>query len=140
MATGIMRAIPLARQRGETKSLRIPMIFIVALGVAGLVSLLYLAQTSTVATVGYDIKRLEDQRARWQMKNAQSRVKIAELQSIDRIERDAKSRLNMAPPTKIIFVPVELSAKTTVGSEAASSQARAEADAGAKRTPKESSR
>lgn len=95
------------RHRAEVKSFGLHAVFAVALVVVGLVSLLYLAQTSVVAGTGYDVKGLENQKAQWQIKNEQLRMKIAQLRALERVETEAASRLKMGPPTKVIFVPVE---------------------------------
>lgn len=107
MASSVMRSIPQTRRRTEVRSLSVPAGFTIALVAIALISLLYLAQTSAVATTGYDIKRLEDQKTQWEMKNEQLRMKIAQLRSLQRVEAEAGSRLKMGPPEKVIFVPVE---------------------------------
>jgi cell division protein FtsL len=87
-----------------------PAVFVIALLAIGLISMLYLSQASAVATAGYDIKRLEDQKAQWQIKNAQLSMRIAQLRSLERIDTEARSRLKMGPPTKVLYLPVDLQA------------------------------
>lgn len=72
----------------------------------GLLSLLYLGQASLVATQGYDIQSLESLRARWEAKNQQLRYRSAELRSVERIEKEARERLKMGPPSKVAFLRV----------------------------------
>ena len=70
---------------------------------AALVSTLYLMQTSNVAIVGYDLRKLERQRLELGIKNEQVRMKIDRLRSLPVIERRA-SELGMSLPTSVIFV------------------------------------
>ncbi|MBI4320468.1 MAG: hypothetical protein HY675_18420 [Chloroflexi bacterium] len=111
MATGILQSIPWAGRRAQGRALNLSILFVVALLLVAVFSLLYLTQASWVATTGYEIKRLEDQKNQWGIKNAQLRLKLAELQSLDRIEREGRGRLKMDVPAKVIFVPVEEPAK-----------------------------
>jgi len=108
LSLGLMRAIPLGRKRIETRSLNLTILFASALLLVTFLSLLYLSQASTVATTGYDVKRLEEEKAQWEIRNEQLRFKVAELKSLDRIEREAGSRLKMAPPSKLMFLSVDL--------------------------------
>lgn len=71
---------------------------------ATVVSLLYLSQTSDVATTGYDIADLEAQKRELQMRNEQLRLQIAQLQSLDRVEHEAATRLQMGPPRHVVYV------------------------------------
>jgi len=74
---------------------------------AGLASLLYISQASGVATTGYDIQTLEAQRQQWLARNEQARARIAALESLDRVEVEARMRLQMSAPKGILFVAVE---------------------------------
>jgi cell division protein FtsL len=79
------------------------------LGVVGVfflatVSLLYLTQTSSVATLGYDIQNLENEQKTWQSKNDQLRLQIAQLESLNRIEKDAAAKLGMGAPKQVVWV------------------------------------
>jgi hypothetical protein len=71
-----------------------------------LVALMYLLQTSGVATVGYDIQRLQVQRDDWQLRNEQLRLELAKRQSLTWIESEATSRLGMvrAEPTALTYL------------------------------------
>ena len=51
-----------------------------------LVSLMYLLQTSGVATTGYDIQHLQVERDDWQLRNEQLRLELAKRQSLTWIE------------------------------------------------------
>ncbi len=71
---------------------------------AALLSLFYLGQTSDIAASGYDIARLQEQKQTLEMQNEQLRLQVAQLQSLDRIDREASSRLHMGPPEREVFV------------------------------------
>lgn len=76
-----------------------------------MLSLVYLSQTSDIAASGYDIASLQAQREVLEMQNEQLRFQVAQLQSLDRIDREASSRLHMGPPEREIFIsapPVEV--------------------------------
>lgn len=92
-----------ARTTDARKSSGIAALGIVVLIMAAFVSTLYLAQTSNVAIVGYDLRKLERQRLELEIKNEQVRMKIDRLKSLPVIERRA-SELGMSLPTSVIFV------------------------------------
>lgn len=119
MSLGLARAFPLRRKRIEKRSLSISAVFGAGLLLAALLSLLYLNQASTVATTGYDIKRLEEEKVQLQIRNEQLRLKVGQLRSLERIEKEAAARLKMGPPEKLIFVTAELPSKARVDSNAA---------------------
>ncbi|HUE75668.1 MAG TPA: hypothetical protein VMP10_02480 [Chloroflexota bacterium] len=99
---------PVFHIRVATGDLARPAIsFLVLLAMA---SLIYLVQASGVATSGYDIQTLEIQRRQLEARNEQLRARIAGLESLDRIESEAKVRLQMQAPPRVIFVAIEQSA------------------------------
>jgi hypothetical protein len=71
-----------------------------------LVALMYLLQTSGVATVGYDIQRLQVQRDDWQLRNEQLGLELAKRRSLTWIEAEATGRLGMvrAEPTTLTYL------------------------------------
>jgi len=77
--------------------------------VAGcLVALMYLLQTSGVATNGYDIQRLQTERDDWQLRNEQLRLELAKRRSLTWIEAEAITRLGMVrpDPTALTYLKV----------------------------------
>jgi hypothetical protein len=60
-----------------------------------LVALVYLVQTSGVATTGYDIQRLQAERAEWRLRNEQLRLELAKRRSLTWVEAEATGRLGM---------------------------------------------
>lgn len=79
-------------------------IFLVVLVVVTGFSLLYLSQTSDLAATSYDVAALQDKKSVWEMRNEQLRLQIDELQSLDRVDQSASTRLNMGPPTHVVYV------------------------------------
>ncbi|MCS6801116.1 MAG: hypothetical protein RMM58_04785 [Chloroflexota bacterium] len=87
---------------------RLPGLLMMAAALVSIVSVLLLIQTSGVASVGYDIQRLEEIRDHWRQSNWQLEQEIASLKSLDRIEREARTTLKMQPAEKPIFVAVDV--------------------------------
>ena len=75
---------------------------------ACLVALVYLLQTSGVATTGYDIQRLQAERDDWQLRNEQLQLELDKRRSLTWIEAEATGRLGMvrAVPTALLYVKV----------------------------------
>ena len=71
---------------------------------AGLVALCYLLQTSGVATTGYDIQRLEQDKSEWELRNGQLRLELDKLQSLAWVESEAVGRLGMVRPDKYVYL------------------------------------
>src|SRR5215208_5944044 len=65
---------------------------------ASLVALVYLLQTSGIATTGYDIQRLQVERAEWQLRNEQLRLELSKRRSLTWVEAEAVGRLGMQRP------------------------------------------
>ncbi len=101
-------AIPMAKEKAHQlpRQSTLPTLLSVAGAVVSLVTLLLLVQTSGITTTGYDVRRLEQERDDWQQVNYQLEAEIARFQSLDRIEKEAKGRLQMAPATDYVFVTV----------------------------------
>jgi len=71
-----------------------------------LVALMYLLETSGVATAGYDIQRLQVERADWPLRNEQLRLELAKRQSLTWIDAEATTQLGMvhAAPTALVYL------------------------------------
>jgi hypothetical protein len=82
----------------------LPSVLVAAL----LVALVYLVQTSGVATTGYDIQHLQAERDDWQLRNEQLQLELAKRQSLTWIESEATGRMGMvrAEPTALSYVKV----------------------------------
>lgn len=100
----------------EWRDLRLPLLgrlwataWLPSVLVAGcLVALMYLLQTSGVATTGYDIQRLQTERDDWQLRNEQLRLELAKRRSLTWIEAEATTRLGMIrpEPTALTYLSV----------------------------------
>ena len=77
----------------------------------GLLMLLAMAvlliQTSIVATTGYRVEQLSNQKANQERLILEMSAAVAALRSLDRIEYEARTRLNMVTPTEYIYVSVD---------------------------------
>lgn len=87
---------------------------------ACLVGLIYLIVTSSVATAGYDIQRLESDRAEWLLRNQQLELELAKLGSLAWVEYQALTRLEMQRPEKVSFLVVAVPCDPERGEESAS--------------------
>jgi hypothetical protein len=67
---------------------------------------MYLLQTSSVTTTGYDIQRLQQERGDWQLRNEQLHLELAKRRSLTWIEAEASGRLGMvrAEPTALMYI------------------------------------
>jgi hypothetical protein len=66
-----------------------------ALLAACAVALMYLAQTSGVATTGYDIQRLQADRSAWTLRNEQLKLELTKMRSLAWVESEAVRRFGM---------------------------------------------
>jgi cell division protein FtsL len=81
-------------------ALWLPTILLAACAVA----LVYLAETSGIATTGYDIQRLQAERSEWQLRNEQLALELDKLHSLAWVEAQATTRLGMQRPAKVRHV------------------------------------
>jgi hypothetical protein len=79
-----------------------------------LISLLYLLQTSAIATSGYDIQRLQAEQKAWELKNEQLQLELAKMQSLAWVETRA-GQLGMQRPEQTMTVRVSLPAEADHG-------------------------
>ena len=69
-------------------------------------ALVYMVQTSGLANTGYDIQRLQRERADWALRNEQLRLELAKLRSLPWIEAEAVGRLGMQRTDELTYVDV----------------------------------
>ena len=80
------------------------------LAAAGLVTaaaLLPVVQSSNATTAGYEIRQLERRKSDLQASIYNAQSEIAELGSLQRIDREARDRLGMVPATRTVMVTVD---------------------------------
>jgi cell division protein FtsL len=113
------------RSGGETGGWTRRWVILCVLVLAAPLSFLYVNQTSSLAATGYDVAVLEGEKKIWQMRNEQLRLEVSQLESLDRIDRLAASKLGMGPPQHQIYVNAPaLILPTPVSASAAATPAR----------------
>jgi len=84
----------------------------VAIAAAALtvIGMLYLIQTSHVASLGYQLSRLQNQRDQLAIDNARLGYQVAQFESLDTIYQVATQKLGMVPLTRHQFMQVQVPA------------------------------
>lgn len=90
----------------QPRRLNNPLMFVVIVLTISIVGLLYLVQTSHVASLGYDVSRLERQRMEVALENQRLTYEIARRQSLPAIEKIALDDLEMQPMGEHIYLTV----------------------------------
>lgn len=85
----------------------------VGISIISVVSFLMLIQTSGVASAGYDVQHLEETRDHWRSMNYELEAEAARLQSLDRVDKEARAKLKMVPSGIPLFVSVGVVAPST---------------------------
>ena len=96
-----------ATPRSEGQQLSLPSLMTICIVAIGLAGLLPLIQSSQVTNTSTDIRRLERTRNDWQARLQELQAEVAFLGSLDRIEKEARERLGMAPPSETVYVTVD---------------------------------
>ena len=71
------------------------------------VAFLLLLQVSRAAAVGYQVQQLQQAKNDVERQTYLLEAEMASLQSLDRIEREARTRLKMQPAQRFFFVTVD---------------------------------
>jgi len=95
------------REAATWGSTTLPIILIIAALIVGLAALLPLVQSSGVTSTAGNIRRLEQEREDWQARLQAQEVKVAELASLNRIDREARGGLKMVEPEEITYITVD---------------------------------
>ena len=69
-------------------------------------SIVWLSQTSTLVSLGYDIARMDKQKTELDIAAQRLQSQIADYESLSRIEDEAKSKLGMVPASKTVYVQI----------------------------------
>jgi cell division protein FtsB len=85
-----------------------PAVLTIALVSVGLAGLLPLLQSSQTTTTGYNIRQLERQRNDWEARSHELEAEIASLAALDRIEEEARERLQMEAPARTVYITVDV--------------------------------
>ena len=85
----------------------LPIILIFAAMFVGIAALLPLVQSSGATSTAGHIRVLEQQREDWQARLREKEVAVAELGSLDRIDKEARERLKMVPPVDVNYISID---------------------------------
>ncbi len=88
-------AIAAAPAQGRPRELRNTVALLVAILLISVISLLYMHQAGRLATSGYQISNLQQQRDRLQRENEGLEVQLSQLRALPRIEDVATQKLHM---------------------------------------------
>ena len=80
---------------------------LLVLGLLALLPPAYLLQTGGALTTGYEIQKLERERASWANRNQQIEVEIARARSLAWVEHEAVHRMGMQRPTQQVLVRMD---------------------------------
>ena len=72
-------------------------------------SIVWLSQTSTLVSLGYDIAKMEKEKAQLNTDAQRLQSQIADYESLSRIEDEAKSKLGMVPASKTVYINIPAS-------------------------------
>ncbi len=89
------------------RSPSLPVMLTIAAMVIGLAALLPLVQNSGATTTAGKITQLEQQQTAEQAKLRELELNVATLGSLDRIEHEAKTRLQMETPKQVRYLAVD---------------------------------
>jgi cell division protein FtsL len=104
--TAIADERPAPRAKGRPLSM--PVVLTIALVAVGLAGLLPLLQSSQTTITGHDIGELERQRNDWEARIHELEAEIASLAALDRVEKEARQRLDMQTPEETVYLSVDV--------------------------------
>ncbi len=106
-----------AEKTGKTSSVAellhspsLPTLLIAAAMVIGLAALLPLVQSSDATSINGSIQKLEQEKSDWQARIHEIELGVANLGSLDRVEREATQRLHMNSPQSVAYITVDVPA------------------------------
>ncbi len=97
-------AQPASRFLGNSS---LPVILLFAAMAVGTAALLPLVQISGATNTGGHIRVLQQEKADWEARLHEQEIAVAELGSLDRIEKEARERLRMGPPKEVHYISVD---------------------------------
>lgn len=97
---------PRAIGRGFGRRIGVPGLGVLAAGLVAAAALLPVAQTSNATATGHAIRALESRRADIQASIRATQSEVATLGALDRVDREARERLGMAPADRFMYVTV----------------------------------
>jgi len=85
-----------------------PVVLTIILMAVGLAAFLPLLQASQAVYTNDNIRQLERQRNDWEARSHELEAEIASLAALDRIEKEARQRLNMQAPEHTLYLSVDM--------------------------------
>lgn len=101
-----MAVLDQPRPRLVGQRVGVPGLVVLAAGLVAAAALLPVVQTSSTTATGAEIRRLEVERSDLQARINAKQAEVAELGSIERIDREARERLGMVPATRLMYITV----------------------------------
>ncbi len=98
-----------AKKTPKTGQVRLFSRFLLVTLLICLGSIVWLSQTSTLVSLGYDITRMEKQKVNLDIAAQRLQSQIAEYESLTRVEDEAKSKLGMVPAKNSVYVNIPAS-------------------------------
>jgi cell division protein FtsL len=92
----------------RTTSLGLPTLLTLAVFVVGIAAMIPLIQSSGATSTAGKIENLEQERAGLQARLRELEIDVATLGSLDRIQAEATSRLQMEKPKDIHYIPIDM--------------------------------
>ena len=93
--------------RAAGRPLAMPAVLTIALMAIAVAAVLPLFQNSQATITSDNVRQLERARNNWQARTYELEAEIATLGSLDHIEKEARERLGMVPPTETIYLTVD---------------------------------
>ncbi len=94
-------------------SLGLPGAIVAAAVVVGAAALFPLSSLVGASVAQGEMARLQQERTQWEARMRELEAQVAYLASLERIEREARQRLGMAPPEEVIYLLVDAPAPAT---------------------------
>jgi len=101
------KAEPARNVGGLLRPENLPVVLIVAAVVVGVAALLPLVQSSESTSTAGEIRRLEEEKIGWQTRLQELEVEVASMGSLDRIEKEARTRFKMTTPENSVYIPID---------------------------------
>lgn len=97
-----------ARKRLVAKAgqVRLAWRFILVTVLICLASIVWLSQTSKIVSLGYDIERMEKQKAVLNRQAEQLQSQVAQYENLKRVEEEARTKLGMIPAKNVVYLKI----------------------------------
>lgn len=114
-----LRAISRINLWQRARQIRLAWRFILVAMLVGLASIVWLSQTSTIVSYGYNIEKMDKQMTALNQQAEQLQSQVAFYENLARVEEEAKTKLGMIPAKTVIYLKIPSSpiAPATTGSK-----------------------